>query len=428
MTRRLKLWLLLLAVCPPAWGQTASQGTESDNAGNVWSTLRDHGLRGDLRLDYFRSSKSLDDQTDFIGGTIQLKILPTLKKSLNGKIEARLSNTDLADGGETRVKLLEGYITAHYENADLRIGRQVLAWGRADGINPTDNLTPRDYTVALPFEDDQRFGTTALKIDWYLSTEHTLTFFTTPFFEPSKFPFPPGISLRQTRPKRSLANAEAAVKFNKTSPGLDWSLSYFHGYSLMPEIHPLPANPTLELRYPKINVIGADFARNFGRYGTRAEIAYIKTQDRGGQDPVAINPYLYAVAGVDRTFLDNLNVNLQLVGRWVDHYTNPNTIADPAIRAASMANAINFGLQKRANYGISTRISNKWFNDTLEIELLAFINFGRVNSYLRPLVTYAFTDHIKATLGADLYHGADDTPLGQLKRNRGVFSELRYSF
>jgi hypothetical protein len=385
-------------------------------------------LSGALRLDYYRSSKSLDDQTDFLGGTTQLKMLPTLNKSLDGKIEARLGNPDVGGDGATHSKLLEGYATAHFDNADLRVGRQIIAWGRADGINPTDNLTPHDYTVMLPFEDDQRFGATALKLDWYLSTEHTLTFFTTPFFEPSKFPFPPGMRVRETRPASTLANSEAAVKFNKTGDGMDWSVSYFHGYSLLPEIHPLPASPTLELRYPEIDVLGADLARNFGRYGARAEIAYIQTQDRRGQDPVAVNPYWYAVAGVDRTFLDNLNVNLQLVGRWVHQYTDPSTIADPAARAATTANAINFGLPKRANYGMSTRIGKKWFNDTLEAELLAFINFGRGNSYLRPFVTYAFTDHTKATLGADLYRGPDGTSFGQLKRNQGVFSELRYSF
>lgn len=429
MKRFIRFWLLALAFCAPAWSQEPGASTETANTDDkLWTTLRDQGLTGALRLDYYRSSKNLDDQTNFLGGTTQLKILPTLNKSLDGKIEARLTNPDIGDSGATHSKLLEGYATAHFDNADLRLGRQIVAWGRVDGINPTDNLTPHDYTVMLPFEDDQRFGTTALKLDWFLSTEHTLTFFTTPFFEPSKFPFPPGMSFRETRPARTLDNSEAAIKLNKTGDGMDWSLSYFHGYSLLPEMRPLPASPSLELRYPKIDVLGADFARNFGRFGTRGEIAYIQTQDRNSQDPVAINPYWYAVAGVDRTFLDNLNINLQLVGRWVQHYTDPNTIADSNARAAAAANAINFGLQRRANYGMSTRVGKKWFNDTLEAELLAFVNFGRGNSYLRPLVTYAFTDHTKATLGADLYRGADDTPFGQLKRNRSVFSELRYSF
>lgn len=429
MKRRAWLWLLAMATSTAAWCQATNQAAEpADTPPKLWSTLREQGLVGSLRLDYYRSSKNLDDQTDFLGGTTQLKMQPALNKSLDGKIEARLTNPDMGNGGETHSRLLEGYATVHSDNADLRLGRQIVVWGRADGINPTDNLTPHDYTVMLPFEEDQRFGTTALKLDWYLTAEHTLTFFTTPFFEPSKFPLPPGMSFRENRPARTLANSEAAIKLNKTGGDIDWSVSYFHGYSLLPEMHPLPSSPALELRYPEIDVIGADLARNFGRYGTRAEIAYIQTQDRRGQDPVAVNPYLYAVAGVDRSFFDTLNVNLQLVGRWVQHYTDPTAVTDPVMRAAATANAINFGLQKRANYGMTTRISNKWFNDTLAAELLAFVNFDHTNAYLRPLVTYAFTDQIKASVGAEFYRGPDNSPFGQFKRNRGMFAEWRYSF
>ena len=35
--------------------------------------------------------------------------------------------------------------------------------GRADRINPTDNLTPRDFTLLVPDDEDQRFGTAAIR-------------------------------------------------------------------------------------------------------------------------------------------------------------------------------------------------------------------------------------------------------------------------
>ena len=134
MSRYIWLWLLVLAASAPAWSQETGQTTESADADrNIGSGLRDQGLSGALRLDYYRSSKNLDDQTDFLGGTTQLKILPTFNKLLDGKIEARLTNPDIGDGGETHSKLLEGYATAHFDNADLRFGRQIVAWGRADG-------------------------------------------------------------------------------------------------------------------------------------------------------------------------------------------------------------------------------------------------------------------------------------------------------
>jgi hypothetical protein len=134
------------------------------------------------------------------------------------------------------------------------------------------------------------------------------------------------------------------------------------------------------------------------------------------------------VAGVDRNFLANLNVNLQVVSRWVQDYTDPEAIADPLLRMAAVQNAITFGQQDRANYGMTTRISNKWYNDTLTAEVLAFVNFRRTSSYIRPLISYAFTDHVKATIGAELYRGEDDTFFGRVRRNQGAFAEMRYSF
>lgn len=48
----------------------------------------------------------------------------------------------------------------------LDVGRQIVVWGRADGINPTDNLSPRDYTRLVPDETDQRLGNDAIKLTY----------------------------------------------------------------------------------------------------------------------------------------------------------------------------------------------------------------------------------------------------------------------
>ncbi len=48
--------------------------------------------------------------------------------------------TDLGEF-DTRVKLREAYVNAYIGPLDLRFGKQIIVWGRADGINPTNNLT-----------------------------------------------------------------------------------------------------------------------------------------------------------------------------------------------------------------------------------------------------------------------------------------------
>lgn len=427
-------WLLfLLAVPVLAVAETGdTSGATGEPVHKAWGWLRDEGFAGAMRFDYFRSSKDLDNATGFFGTTAQARLNPVFNNYLDGKIEARVTNPDVGDHGDTDASLIEAFITTHFAHAQLRVGKQIVAWGRADGINPTDNLTPHDYRVLLPFEEDQRFGTTAIKFDAYLDTEYTLTLFTTPYFLPSKLALPTdGATVIETRPEHRWSNSEVGIKLDKVGDSLDGSVSYYHGFSLLPEFRPLgltPTGPLLQLRYPEIDVLGADVAHNAGRYGFRAEVAYIRTEDRQGEDPVAPNPYVYVVAGADRTFLDSFSVNLQLVGRWVQYYTRPENIADPLAREAAIQNAITFGQQDRASYGMTSRLSNKWLNDTLEAEVLTFVNFRRSSFYVRPLITYAFTDHFRTTIGGELYSGADDTFFGRYKRNSGPFAELRYSF
>jgi hypothetical protein len=344
-------------------------------------------------------------------------------------VSVRVGAPSIGRGGGTYGRVLEAYGTWHAESVDLRIGKQIVPWGRADGINPTDNLTPRDLAVMLPFEDDQRLGLPAAKLDWIVRPEHTLTVFATPYFEPSVIPWPKSGPARiEMRPARKAANTQVGLRWNKVGEGFDWSLSYFRGFSHLPSLRPTAVPSVVEARYDRLQVLGADFARNFGRFGVRGEMAYSHTDDRLGRDPLVRNPQLYAVLGVDRTFLDNLNVNVQVFARHVYSHSDPRTLADPALRAWAVQSALLAGQLVRLNSGVTFRISNKWRHDTLEAEVFGIVNARRHDGLLRPLVTYSFSDRWKGTLGAELYRGRAGTQFGAQRANRGWFVELRLGF
>jgi hypothetical protein len=424
---------VLAGIAPVAIARAAETvetvAEEAAQAGELTDLLQQMRATGHWRTNYFHSSKSFDDETGFLGGTLQLKALPSLTDRVDGKIEARITNSAIGASGATRFVLLEGFATVHFSKADVRIGKQIVAWGRADGINPTDNLTPRDFTVMLPFEDDQRFGTPSVRVDTFLSQEHTVTVYATPFFEPSKIPLPAdGGGFVEQKPARSLSELQSGLKLDKVGEGYDWSVSLFRGNSLLPQVVPGAGGSAQELRYDRITVLGADFARNYGRFGFRGELSYIDTSDDDGLDPGIKNPFFYWIVGVDRTFFENLNVNLQLIQRRVRHFREPESFADPLERGTAVQNAIFNGQRDHVGNGISFRISNQWLNETLEAEIFAAVNFERSNSFLRPLVTYAFNDQWKGTLGAEIYRGPIVTPYGSLKVNRGAFVELRYGF
>lgn len=417
--------------------RAAGEAEPEDSGGEVSSSAlrrlwEDQRASGQWRTDYFHSSKTLDDRAGFMGATVQLKMLPSAGEKIDGKLEVRATNTAIGDGAHTHTRVLEAYGSYHFAKADLHIGKQIVAWGRADGINPTDNLTPRDYTVMLPFEDDQRFGTPAVKLDAFVSQDHTLTFYATPFFNAAVVPVPAaGREVIEKKPAHTLANTAFGIKLNKVGEGWDWSVSYYNGFSLQPDTRLIDigaAATALELHYDRMRSFGADVARSYGRFGFRGEMAYIDTADDTGADPTIRNPSLYWVAGVDRTFFANLNLNLQFFQRRVRHFRDPESFTDPGQRIAASQNAVIDVHPERVNNGISFRISNKWLHDTLEAEILSVINITRNNSYFRPFVTYAFNDEWKITVGGELFSGDPDTQYGSIKSNQGAFLELRYGF
>ena len=433
MKSRVFAAVLLCAMDGAARAQSAAIVEAEQTSVSDWQAFwNEQSASGAVRGDYYRSSHSLDNTNGFFGATAQIKAVPKFGDRVDGKLEARVTNSDLPGDAKTHSSLLEAYLALHFERSDLRVGKQIVAWGRADGINPTDNLTPHDYVVLLPFEEDQRFGTSAVKWDNYLSNELTFTIFATPFFEPAKIPsLAQGGASVETRPAHTLADGEVALKLNRTGGDLDWSVSYLRGHNLLPSARLLGADatwPQLELHYDRINVLGADVAHNFGRYGFRAEAAYFSTQDKNGGDPSVMNPYFYYVAGFDRTFSESLNLNLQVFGRWVRNFNDPQSIPDALQRELALQNAITDGQQARVSYGWTARLGNKWLNDTLEAELLVVANITQHNAFLRPLISYAVTDRMKATAGGEIYQGARSSYFGRLKPNQGMFSELKYSF
>lgn len=402
-------------------------------ADRVNAALVREGFYGSVGLAYFQHSREFNSQHDLYGGAIQFHLSPRLRSAhITGKIQARLMNSDILSGNKSQNALVEGYVTRNYQHSALRIGKQIVVWGRADGINPTDNLTPRNYTLLLPLGRNQRFGTTALKYDYFLTRNYTATLFLTPYFSPSIIPLPlPGITTVSKDPNPSLKNTEVALKINKTGGAADWSLSYFHGFNLLPGLEPngfTSTGPQLALEYNRIDVIGADFATTMGRYGLRGDMAYFRPENRSGYQPFIMSPYLSYVAGGDRTFDRNLNIDVQIIGTWVNHYHDPMTVNNPFLQEIALQNAITYGQRDRTSYGLSARIRKTWLNNTLVTEILIIGGLSRASWYLRPLIRYSFTDNLKALLGADIYGGQTDTFYGRLRPLSGGFGEMKYYF
>ena len=182
--------------------------------------------------------------------------------------------------------LKEAYFDLYLKKADLRVGKQMVSWGSAFKMNPTDVVNPIDFTADDPTEAE--LAVPAVKTDYYFDFKNSLSGVVIGQHRPSPIPdavesmveetasgmieenlienitytlindygLDPAIAEQEAKKKKSsimennfsvnepkakemkdISDAEAALKFTRRNiMGYDFSLSYFRGYGDMPLI------------------------------------------------------------------------------------------------------------------------------------------------------------------------------------------------
>jgi hypothetical protein len=352
----------------------------------------------------------------------------TLGDSGKAVIDAWARSDSRFDSRAGASDVREAYVAGSYGDWDFSVGRQLIAWGRADSVNPTDVLTARNFTLLTPLDEDQKTGVGSIRTTWNRDALR-LSALWLPEFRSSILPLPAvqGVSFVSRDP--SAAARQWALRAERSGESVDWAVSYFDGYERQPDLRPeafLADGARVGLAHTRIQMLGADAATTVGRYGLRAEVAITRTEDRQGTDPFTRNPFLYAVVGGDRTFFTNLNVNMQLLYRrvmsWEDPAAAPAPLRELALRQALISN------QRDAQQaGATVRVAQKWWNDTLEAELIGVAWFARGDFLVRPRVRYAANDQLRFSLGSDLYRGPADSFFGSLRNLSMVFVEMQYN-
>ena len=408
--RILRVTVVLLALVSPASAQTGQSESSS--------VLEQLGATITFRAGVWSSTRELDSEGPFAAGSLWGRVSRPISEKISFLADGWTALRGPFDSGKARGELREAFVTFTAGPLELRAGRQILAWGRADGINPTDNLTGQDLTLLVPDDSDRRLGATAVRGS-YSRGDVTATVIWLPEFRPHRLPMPaPFADLEATESRWQ--PTQFALRLEQVGRAVDWSISGFRGRDLTPDIRPSghqAIRPSgIILSHHQVTVIGADATGNVGRYGLRAEGAYVDTEDHDGLDPFIKNPYLFIVAGADRTIREHMNVNVQYLYRFVTHFQSetPGDVISQQTR--------------RSQHGASARVSYKWLHDTLEAEV-AGAGYARPRGYsLRPKITYAVSDRMKVVGGGEVNRGDAASVFGMQRNNSGGFAEVRWSF
>ncbi|CAK0764207.1 DUF1302 domain-containing protein [Azospirillaceae bacterium] len=403
----------------------ADRASKSDYSGMFDSFELDHSLRAG----YWSGSRSLDGTSHIPASSFWLRSQSHLSDNLGVKAEGWVAGNRPYVQDAPRFELREGYLSWSGENADLKIGRQIGVWGRADRINPTDNLSSRDYTSLFPNDDDLRRGNLMVKGGYGIGNDYTVSAYWLPEFRPNVLPTQRGANFLPDQQGND--PTQFAVKLDRSGGGFDWSVSYFDGLDRSYDVKIVPA-PSGELffqrLYPRVRVFGADAATTFDRYGLRAEMAYVSTPDLNGGRADIRNSEWQGVVGVDRTFGSSFNVNFQYILRVVQDFRETDFYATPLDRAVAVANG---GLRNQLDplqHGVSARISDRFLNESLEVEAGNLVYAPMRQGVSQFKASYAISDTGKVIIGADYYYGDSRSYFGAVSKSSSGYLELRWGY
>lgn len=337
------------------------------------------------------------------------------------RFSSSFSETDRHD----EITLREGYCNLYPGDFDIRFGHQIIPWGRADILNPTDNLTPWDLRIRATDYDDRRSGNFALRIHYNFYSSR-FEFVGIPAYSPSYFPefkVPEFIAFAEADyPEHILSNVSWAMKLEHFTSLGDFSLSYFDGYALFPGIDLLSVDtssfiPQVTVRYQAYHkeVYGGDWTFVLPhQWSLRGEIAYVKTELYDINKAVP-NPSLTTVVEAEREFFTNFTCTVHYsylhVYAWKEL---PNTSVNQSIDEllddeVELLNRIISGQSERGIHRLGCRFTYMFMQERFECELLGLYNISTDEYFLRPRCTFLFTDEFSISSGAEIFRGPDDT-------------------
>ena len=244
----------------------------------------------------------------------------------------------------------EMYLDCYGDTFDIRLGQQVMRWGKSDEVNPTDVFTPEDLSEFFNNVEraKRKLPIFALKSDYYYK-QYTLETIYLPFFRKTRLDFAGGDweaflpKFYRTSglpfdpdegPGPKFSNGSYAIKLKREGENYDVSVSYSYHYAEIPalELRRMPIMPPLPLSmivvnpvYPRQQTFGTDFETVIGKIGFRGEAA-ITTEspfvsyDQAIDSTIVYRDALNYVIGMDYTYPCDLYLNLQYTQQYIFDY------------------------------------------------------------------------------------------------------------
>ncbi len=336
--------------------------------------------------------------------------------------------------------LKEAWIDFALGDLDVRLGKQLVAWGLADGTNPTDTVDARHLGTRLVSTlDEQKMGSIAANLVYNLPGNlGTIQGLFMPVSVPNDMPSiamdetfgsMPSVNIvikEDSAPDIELANVEGGLRALFYAGNLSYSASWLSYLDRYPDFEIVDGGifpalvETLTPFHSRVNQFGLDAAWLSGGWDLRAEGALTLTADTAGTDAGIKNSSVSAVVQGSRSFLDGaLTASVAWAPRYVFDHVAPMVGGTDTVSMLAQYNGQAYELEQAG----SVRVAGKLLGETLQPEAM-FLAELEARDWLATLsATYNLADGVNLKGGAAFYGSFRDS--GDKEREWGTFSNSR---
>ena len=337
-------------------------------------------------------------------------------------------NDNTLDTYQTQLMLTDAYLQGRLtKTIDLKVGRQIVVWGKSDSIRITDVINPLDNRLpGMTDIEDLRLSVGMAKLDYYLGQwnfsamaigESRVMLEAAPrseFFPVDNiFPVAPEPFIELVTPDSSWDNMQYAFAANGVFSG--WDLSFYAAEVLDQKWYINPISQKREVT--KIQMLGSAINIATGSWLLKSEVAYLDgvkynstTDEKSRFD---------ALIGLDYMGIKDTVLSFEIANRHIFDYESqmsklvpkPDYVDEDEVQTAM-------------------RATRSFENDSINATALISM-FGpswEYGGFARVWVEYDLIDAVVANFGIVDYIDGDKPFTKAISDNDRVFADITYSF
>jgi len=342
----------------------------------------------------------------------------------------------------------------------LRMGKQQVAWGQADGITILDRVNPFDLSEYwLQDMEDLRIPLWMANINYSPKVSSNIQLLIIPDFEQSTSaaygaPFTTYSYIRYMNWKKSQTSVNENIyypgkQFENSTFGLQWSDRFWdidYTFNFLSGYYYSARNQTMFLggglnwkvdrSFKRYRMYGASFNKTMTEpgllqgYTFRGDFAYYDDEPTYWGDPVLGSASgikrmdnIFWLIGADKYVITRLLLSVQYA-QTILHQSKPGATT---AQKNYFLNPFTYGPLDPIDNIFTIKLSTWFKNERIRPEVLwSFTDDGQ--GRVAPKINFELKDNLVWTIGANYFYGNEWDSNGQYRDQSQVFSNLKLSF